>query len=408
MIKPIFHVKTALVYFILAALLGLILRSFHFMEIPVNYKFILHTHSHIALLGWVYLSVTTILYKLYLAKANLDRKYSRIFWLTQLSLIGMLFTFPFMGYALFSIIFSTLFLFASYWFTWFFLKFTPVTYRKTYSFKCVRASLWYLVISSLGPWALGAIMNVLGAESVWYRMAIYYYLHFLYNGWMILSIVGMLLFVTEKQEIVLPVQTKKLFLRILNLGIILSFFLSALFAKPPVILNFLGGLGAILQLMAFVILWISIFKIRGKTDSFFTSFHLGMLKTIAVLLVIKMILQVLSALPYFANLAVVVLDFTIGYLHLTFLGVVTIALFFFLDYFGLLILPKKTFYLYLIGFVLSELLIFSRAIVAWLDLKLIVAHSELIAAASMIMVISLIFTLFANSFNTRRSIQKNK
>ncbi|MCW5517183.1 hypothetical protein [Muriicola sp. Z0-33] len=407
MIKPNHHVKIALIYFILAAVLGLVLRSFNLLEIPINYKFILNTHSHIALLGWVYLSVSTILYKLYLAKTSFNKKYSRIFWFTQVSLIGMLFTFPFMGYALFSIIFSTLFLFASYWFTWFFLKYTPITYRKSDSFKCIRASLWYLVISSAGPWALGAIMNILGPESVWYRLAIYFYLHFLYNGWMILSLVGMLLFVLERQQLVIPEKTMKLFYGSLNLGIILSFFLSALFAKPHVIVNILGAIGAILQIGAFLVLGVSLLKIQKRADKFFSPLHIGMLKIIVFLAGLKMILQLLSALPYFAGLAVEFLDFTIGYLHLTFLGVVTIGLFLFLDYFKMLRIRRNMYYLYLSGFILSELFIFSRAITAWLKLKIIAGNSELIAIASLLMVLSLMLILLSNSLNIRRGNHKH-
>jgi len=54
-----------------------------------------------------------------------------------------------------------------------------------------------------------------------------------------------------------------------------------------------------------------------------------------------MLLQLLTAFPYFANLAATFLDFTVGYLHWTFLGVVTIALFFLLDYFKLMRISCK-------------------------------------------------------------------
>ena len=399
------HTRTALAYFILAAVLGVVLRSFQFIELAVNYKFIVHTHSHIALLGWVYLAVSTLLYTLFLSNSNLAGKYSRIFWFTQLTLAGMLFTFPFMGYAVFSIIFSTLFLFASYWFSWFFLKYSPANLKKTYSFKCIRASLWYLIISSLGPWALGVIMNTLGPESFWYRMAIYFYLHFLYNGWMILSLIGLLVFVIEKNALILPPKTMKRFLWMFNLGIVLTLFLSSLFADPPLVFNALGGLGSILQLLAVFALGISIGDLLRQNQSVFSPFHMGILKTITLLVLVKMVLQIFSAFPYFAGLATKFLDFTIGYLHLTFLGVVTLGLFLFLDYFGMLKISKRYYYWYLCGFVLSELLIFYRAISGWLKLELINGHPELLAVTSLIIVISLIFILVANSKVGRTSKQ---
>lgn len=116
MINLKWHIRTAFAYFLLAALLGVVLRSFASVGIPINYRFIVHTHSHIALLGWVYVAITTLLYKLFVQTPIADKKYRYVFGLTQLTLIGMLWTFPFQGYALFSIIFSTLFLFASYGF----------------------------------------------------------------------------------------------------------------------------------------------------------------------------------------------------------------------------------------------------------------------------------------------------
>ncbi|KKN71762.1 hypothetical protein LCGC14_0417220 [marine sediment metagenome] len=219
------HTKLALGYFVLAALLGCVLRFFRVFEIPVTYKFIVHAHSHIALLGWVYLALTTLLYRLYLSNEKVHKTYRRIFGFTQITLLGMLFTFPFQGYAVFSIIFSTLFLFASYWFSWFFFKHVPLEYSKTPSLKFAKSAIIYLLLSSIGPWALGAIMNTLGATSIWYRLAIYFYLHFLYNGWMIMVLMAVFLHILEKQRHILPQRSfNRIFLG-LNLGIVFTFFL---------------------------------------------------------------------------------------------------------------------------------------------------------------------------------------
>ncbi len=390
------YAKIALAYFVLAAIFGAVLRSFASVPISVNYKFIVHTHSHIALLGWVYLAITTLLYKLYLENLNLDKGYRKIFWFTQLTLVGMLLTFPFMGYALFSIIFSTLFLFASYWFVWFFIKNVPTSLKKNNSYKCVRFALWYMVLSSLGPWALGAIMNTLGAQSVWYRLAIYFYLHFLYNGWMILALVGIVLRVLEKQQIYISDRPFKNFFWSINLGILLSFFLSTLFAHPPLIFNIFGGIGALFQLVAFGIL-LQGYNNLGKTaEALFTKFQERIFKTLIVLLIVKMILQLLTAFPYFANLAATLLDFTIGYLHWTFLGVVTLSLFLFFDYLKLLQIFQKAYFLYLFGFFLTEILIFYEGIAAWQNFTIFEGYHEILLAASFLIPLSLMILLSAN------------
>ena len=394
------HIKIALGYFVFAALLGVVLRSFHSVEIPVNYKFFVHTHSHIALLGWVYMALTSLLYKLYLDKLDLDKKYRRIFWFTQLTLVGMLLTFPFQGYALFSIVFSTLFLFASYWFAWFFLKHIPISFKKTNSYKCIRIALWYLVVSSLGPWALGAIMNTLGAQSIWYRLAIYFYLHFLYNGWMIMALVGILFYIFEARQLSLSNKIFKRFFWSLNLGVLLSFFLSTLFIKPSILLYVLGGAGALLQLFAFGILILAFAGQKERSSLIMLSpFQKGMLTTITVLLGFKMLLQLLTALPYFANLAATVLDFTIGYLHWTFLGVVTISLFLFFDYFKLMGISKKGYFLYWIGFLVTEGLIFYKGVAIWQKFLLFEGYFDLLAIGSFLIPVSLVFILISSRKN---------
>ena len=393
-LKP--HVRNALAYFVMAAVLGVVLRSFQVLEISITYKFFVHTHSHIALLGWVYLALTTLIYKLFVQSPVKDIKYRRIFWFTQLTLIGMLLTFPFQGYALFSIVFSTLFLFASYWFFWFFTKHAKREFKKNNSYRCIKMALWLMVISSLGPWALGAIMNTLGAESIWYRMAIYFYLHFQYNGWMILALIGMFFYIAEQQQYIISDKTFERFMWIFNLGVLLSFFLSTLFTHPPILLNFLGGLGALLQLIAFGILIKAFTAKKHNSGVYFTSFQNGLLRTVIILWGIKMILQLISASTYLANLAATVLDFTIAYLHWTFLGVVTIGIFFFLDYFQMLKIPKKGYWLYLAGFVITEALIFYKGIAQWWNFLIFEPYFEVLVIGSMLIPLSLVYLFAVN------------
>jgi hypothetical protein len=390
------HINLALGYFIIAGLLGVLLRSFQSIEIPVNYKFIVHTHSHIALLGWVYMGLTTLLYKLFLEKQELVLKYRRIFWFTQISLVGMLVSFPFQGYVLFSILFSTLFLFASYWFAGVFMKHVPASYKKTNSYKCVKFALWYMVLSSLGPWTLGAIMNTLGAESIWYRLSIYFYLHFQYNGWMILGLLGVLIYILERDDIGIPKATFNRFFWSINLGIVLSFSLSTLWTKPHIFLYVLGCLGAILQIMAFGILVLLGVRNKEKLFQVLTPLQKNLLFTVAALVGIKILLQLLTAFPYFANLAASITDFTIGYLHWTFLGVVTIGLLLFLDYFKLLQLSRWAYYLYLLGFLLTETLIFTKGIIVWQRLSLLNGYFEALAISSFLLPLALMFLLVAN------------
>ncbi len=387
------HIKVSLGYFLLAALLGVVLRTFVIAPIPINYRFFVHTHSHIALLGWVYIALTALLYHLFLDKQAVERKYRQIFWFTQICLIGMLLSFPFQGYALFSILFSTLFLLASYWFSAFFLKYAPQPFKRTKAYICVKYALWFMIGSSIGPWALGAIMTVLGPESIWYRLAIYFYLHFQYNGWMILALLGLFFYLLEQLGANVSDKIFSYFFQTTVLGIILSFFLSTLWMAPEPIYYFLGGLGALFQLMGFGILIRIFLENKAALKSGLSRPQFNILKLVALLLLIKMILQWLTAWPFFANLAATVLDFTIGYLHWTFLGVFSLGFFFFLQFFGLMKLSKIAITLYLIGFLLTEALIFFRGMAAWLGWPLFEDYSKYLTLGSILIPIAILVML---------------
>lgn len=387
------HTQLSLAYFLMAATLGLVLRTSYTTEIPLTYRYVVHAHSHIALLGWVYMALTTLLYKLFLEGQGLEMKYRYLFLFTQFTLVGMLLTFPFTGYALFSIIFSTLFLFASYLFAWFFIKNTSLALKRTNSYRCIKTALIYLVISSIGPWTLGGIMSTLGPTSDWYRIAIYFYLHFQYNGWMTLALLGIFFFVLEQKNILLPKKTFKTIYWSLNLGIILTFFLSVLFTNPGAFLYIISGLGGLLQFWALIQLFIMNKELNKPWDAILSRFEFGLLKILSILLAIKMILQLLTALPYFANLATTVLDFTIGYLHWTFLGLVSISLFLFLHYYKLIRIPKNFIRLYLFGFVATEGIIFYKGIASWLRFPLFDGYFLVLVIASATLPIALVYLL---------------
>lgn len=362
------HIGVALFYFLLVALMGVLLRFYFVTPLPFNYKFLLHAHSHTALLGWIYLGLTTLIYKCFLESAQKPKLYKRIFLFTNICIVGMLITFPLQGYALYSIIFSTLFLFASYWFAWFAMKYVPPHFKNRFSWKLVKASLWYLVISSIGPWAIGGVMSTLGPASIWYKTSIYFYLHFQYNGWFVLALLGLLFFFFEERGIQFNSQRLKSFSLILNFGIIFTLFLSVLWFEPPKIFYILGGIGAVAQILAFHDLyWIlkehfPILKMKSGGQSWL------LLKIAGGLMVVKLIMQLFSAHPYMADLAYRIKDFVIGYLHLVFLGIVITTMLAFLKYFKLLHLPKSFVWIFLLAFATTEILMFYRALVLWLPL----------------------------------------
>jgi len=392
------HILLALFYFLMAALMGVLLRFFYVVPIPLNFKFILHAHSHTALLGWVYLGLTTLIYKIFLVSAEKPILYKRIFWFANFCIFGMLVTFPIQGYALFSIIFSTLFLFASYSFFWFAIKFVPVGFKNRFSWKLVKMALWYLVISSIGPWAIGLVMATLGNESIWYKTSIYFYLHFLYNGWFIFVLLGVLFYFFEEKGVRFNPQKLRSFFFLLNIGAIFTVFLSILWFVPPVVFYILGLVGAVSQILAFYELFGLLKEYIPILKKSFTKYAFFLLKFSGILIVLKLFMQLFSAFPYVANLAFQVKDFVIGYLHMVFLGIVVAIMLIFLERFRLLHLSKNFLRLYLIAFTVTEILIFYKAIAFSFGVPVFPNYYPFLAFASLLFPISVAVLFFGNFF----------
>src|SRR5699024_6263856 len=115
MSKKLIHIP--IFFLFLTALTGVWMRSISLMpNIPaLPYDHILHGHSHVAILDWMLFAVLSI----YMAIIwrYLPSKKQAISLLTLSSIVTVLFFLAFLyeGYALFSIILSTLFIVTEYW-----------------------------------------------------------------------------------------------------------------------------------------------------------------------------------------------------------------------------------------------------------------------------------------------------
>ncbi|TXD48379.1 hypothetical protein [Polaribacter sp. IC073] len=400
------QVLISLFYFLIAASLGIILRLFPVTEITATYNYIVHTHSHIALLGWVYVSLTSLIFHLFIRK-EAAKKHALVFWCTQITIIGMLVSFPITGYALFSIIFSSLFLVCTYWFYALFRKNTCCS-KTSYAYKFINTSLLFMVFSSIGPWAIGIIMNTLGNTSHWYKNAIYLYLHFQYNGWFIFCLLGLFFFFLEKNKI--HVDNKRIitFYRWMIFSCILTLFLSFLWIKPSIFIYLLAVIGSLLQVLALIKFHQIINNIKTDISQKLTPFLFQLLKFVYLLFIFKIVLQFISSIPYFAELISQIIDFVIGYLHLTFLGLVSLALFVFLQYFKILKLPKFWVRIYLFGFITSEFLIFYKGFCNWQQLSIFDNYYQFLVLISALIPIALVGIFLQNCnaiFSTQKVLQ---
>jgi hypothetical protein len=312
--------KLSLFYFILVALVGVLLRSYPFFdEIPFEFRNLIHSHSHVAMLGWVFNVLLLGITREFLSNTWIQTRFVRwLFWGIQVSVIGMLIAFTLQGYGLWSIIFSTSHILLSYaMITRIVIDLKLWQSKQLMSRKLLLGALVFLFFSSLGPWGLAVLAAKGMAGTPMYKSAIYWFLHFTYNGWMTLAMLA-IWFKTLKANS--PKAEHGLILVLISVP--LTFILSLYEFKLPVFWYMTGIVVGVLQLLGF---WL---MISGwlKRKWFFSSPFLDMLfKFSLVMLLFKSLLQIISAIPFASTLAFFNRDIIILYMHLVFIGWVSTA-----------------------------------------------------------------------------------
>lgn len=386
---------SALLSLAVIALLGLLLRYTFVSAVPgLNYKYLLHAHSHVALLGWLYPVLFIALVHAYLpAPVRSAKSYSWLFWLSQVSVLGMLLSFPVQGYGAVSITFSTLHILLSYWFAYRFLKDARAAGNATgehrFSFRFIRAALFFLVLSSAGPWAVGPIIATGNSFTELYYNAIYFYLHFLYNGWFTFAVLGLLFWLLEKYKISFNPTYSLWFFRLLFWACLPAYLLSVLWIKPATIVYSLAGVAALAQVVALGILATIIWPVRAKLYSLFSGWAKTIVALAALAFVLKTLMQFATAFPYMADLAYALRNFIIGYLHLVLIGFVSFFMLAFMAQQGWLNysskLSKWGIGVFIVGFITSEALLFLQGIFYWAGFGEIPNYHTLLFAVSILL-----------------------
>jgi hypothetical protein len=372
--------KTTFIFLLIAASLGLTLRFIQAGILPGHFKHLMHTHSHIALLGWLYnASVIILQYSVFKRK---DSGFNPLFWVSQITFVGMMFSFPFQGYAFASITFSTLYLFTSYYLVYLLFK-ESIWIENPYVVKFVKWAGIYLVLSSFGPFSLGFIMAKGLQDTFWYNLSIYWFLHFLYNGFFVFVIFGYWL-----NRLNSHVNQKAIFW-LMNLSVIPIYFLSTLWLEPDLPVYLVALVGSLFQFLAFVLL------LKGKKI-------MGLFKHPWALMVwlitmgvyaLKMIFQIFSVHPEIQEFLSQTVSFSIiGFIHLVMLGFFTLlTLIIFTE--EKFITISSTFKIGIIllvsGIALSEVLLFGQSISVYYNLSWISNFFMTLSLASALMPIGI-------------------
>lgn len=350
-----------LFWLITTSILGIILRIYPYFPVPgIDYGNLLHGHSHVAFLGWIFNALFVFITDGWLLNHENQRFYNRLFLGLQASVTGMFIFFPIYGYNALTIVLSSIHTVLAIIFAIRFFRQARIS-PAALSTLAVTIALVLMLISSAGPFMLAPLAAADMKHTIWYNLAIYFYLHFQYNGWFLFGVCGLLLRLLEKNQIPFRQTDAKAFLWINAIAVIPSYALSALWTNPPLWVFIMALTGTGLQVF-------SLLYLLSLLRPAFPSLRLlklppmvsHLLLLVLMSFVFRNAVQFTGSLPGLSTLSSL-RPVAIAYLHLNFLGIATPALIaYFLADTGIRTdrILKGAFFLFLAGFILSEFLLF--------------------------------------------------
>lgn len=367
--KENFWIRLSILNLCTVALIGMILRSKIIFSLPfINYNFLLEAHEHFAFGAWVTLGLMFLLvYELLPEPLYKRQAYQWLLAGIVLSSWIMLFTYAFEGNRGLTNIFSTIFILFTYVFGWIFIRdIVRAGVSKTVLLMAI-SSVVCLIISSAGPFALEYLFAAKSLNVVLYKDALYTYLHFQYNGFFTLAVFALLL---HRLESKISIEAKRNFQRfslLLVISILPSQFLTYLWQGPNKLFLALAITGSIFllgSLLWFIISAWSASKVYAGLTPILK--YLGILSMSAFML--KIFLQSFTIFPRVGNAVFGDRPVIIGFLHLVFLGFVSIFLLAYFSQKGFLNIKtgftRVALIVFTIGVIINEAILMSQGLSA--------------------------------------------
>jgi hypothetical protein len=378
---------TSLLFLLFTAIMGCLLR-FYAAGIDAGLKFgnLLHAHSHTAMMGWVYVAISSLVYLLFIEKPG----FKVLFGVTLASVFGLLVAFLIQGYGLFSIFFCCLHLLCTYIFVY---KALSETRGETsQATRLLRLSLYLLVISTLGLLGIGPAMALADRFSGLFQTTIQFYLHFQFNGFFYFAILAIFF-----KSFELEIEERKFnqFVYLSALATALTFALPLSWYFPGRHLYYLQVVGSVFQLAAVVQL---MYSFKSKLSLQFGNSEKALFYFSALSFLLKTLLPVFFIYPDLMRWSHEIRSVTIAFIHLMMLGMITGFLMFFM-------LRKQFFcskslsfragvFLFIVSFILTEGLLFVQSLQAMFSLPSWKYSFEALAIASLFFPVAIVCWLF--------------
>jgi len=384
-------------FFLIASVFGLAMRYLFVGELPftVRYKHLLHAHSHVALMGWAFTVVSGALLFLFTPNTSNLNLYKGILAGSLVAGLGMAVAFPLQGYGAWSIGFSTLHLVMAYVFAFSFLRDLRSGVQDDAS-KLARWGVYWMLISTVGLWAIGPVGAMLGKLHPVYFMCVQFFLHFQLNGWLTFGVLALLMrHLSQNGE---PVKLPRHAFWMLQLSLLLTYALSVTWSNPIPALFFFNSLGVVLQAVAFWLILRPIVKALSFTWGD-TDWKKWLLIAGIGCILLKVLVHVAVALPAVATISYTIKNFVIGFIHLVVIGSVSLSVGGVLLRKGLLpsgVAARYGWQMLLTAFIVTELMLMVQGLMLWMGLGFFPNYHLVLFLASAMFPVSLL--LIASGF----------
>lgn len=387
--------RIALLDLLIAALIGVLLRSLYIWEVPhVRFRPFLHAHSHTALLGWLFIGVMVVLLHDG-GRGTMTRGSRYLFIGLQAAVVLMLFSFPVQGYGAVSITASTLHMALAY-------GCIVLLWRRSRSWPAsgsrvlVRIAASLFVLSTLGVLAIGPIIATGNQGREIYYWAVQFFLHFQFNGWFWFAAMAIGARWAERNGFGLRMDGLTLALWVTSA--LFTYALAIAWSEPHPAVFATVSAAVALQAWAAVRTLTILSRLRSQAYERFPPWGRMLIGIALVSMAMKVAVQAAVAIPAMAVMAFTIRHYVMGFIHMNTLGTMTTLL---LAYAvtqrwcdpqrpvmraGLLLLCA--------GIVASELLLFTQGTFFWAGWGLIPGHYWHMIVASALMPIGVLLLLW--------------
>jgi hypothetical protein len=353
------------------ATMGLLLRSKMVFALPmINYNHLLEAHAHFGLGGWA-TWVIMVAFVNELLPESLNKK-TQHKWLLGILFIcawGMLLSFLIWGYSTLSTITSLFFVFLNYLWCGIFLR----DFLKSNTGTAVKlltiSSIVFLICSTCGSWGISYIYFSKTVDAFLYRNLLFTYLHFLYNGFFTLSVFALLFNKIDQNISQKARRNIRWFSIVMCSAVVPSLFITYLWQDPNGWIRFIAITGCLLLLFCFYLFLITMASLRSmfRDEKPVVRFLIGISLCSFVL---KLVLQSFTVFPIIGNAIFGNRSVIMGFLHMVFLGFVTLFMLAYFVRLGILNSNKKwtpvALYTFAGAVIINELLLLTQGLASML------------------------------------------